>query len=88
MKFRLTILSGVAYVFLTGCIIYTLLRYPILSEGEGWGIVYMIGLFFFGATALLVDMFIQKLFKSKSHQVIARIITAIIYISLFYFGTK
>jgi hypothetical protein len=87
MKFRLTILSSVAYVFLIGCMIYTLVQYPVLSEGEGWGVVYMIGLFLFGASALLVDMVIQKLFKNKSHQVIARIVTVIIYILLFFLGT-
>lgn len=87
MKFRLTILNSAAFLFLTGCLLYGLLNYSNLTTGEGWGMIYIIGLFFFGLTALVADLIIRIIFKTKSSQNIAGIIALLLYIVLYYLGT-
>lgn len=65
MKYRITLLNILAFLFLLGCLLYTLVNYSILSAGEGWGVVYMIGLGSIGLLALIVDLIIQIFFRSK-----------------------
>lgn len=57
-----------------------------MSSGEGWGIVYMFGIFFFGIIAFVIDFFIQLLLKQKKQQNIASIIALIILISFSLIG--
>lgn len=64
MRYKPTILGIAAWLFLGGCIIYTIINYPTLSAGEGWGILYMIGLAGIGVVALVIDFIIQ-LFSGK-----------------------
>ena len=66
MKFKLSILNVYALLFLTGCIGFTIYNYAQLSEGEGWGVVSMVGLFGFGIVLLIVDIIIRNLFKNKT----------------------
>jgi len=87
MKYRLTILNSVTFVFLAGCIVYTLLNYSTLSAGEGWGVVYMAGLFFFGLTGLVADLIIQHFLKKKNYQNVAGLITLVVYLLLFFLGS-
>jgi hypothetical protein len=61
-------------------------NYSTLSQAEGWGIVYMVGLFLFGATAFVVNAIIQWLFNKKDHQHIAGVVALGIYIVLFFWG--
>jgi hypothetical protein len=65
MNYKLTILNSAVYAYLIGCLIYSLWNYPTLSSHGGWGIVYMVGLFALGLTALIVDLVIQKIFKRR-----------------------
>ena len=65
MKFNPSILNVYALVFLTGCIGFTIYNYAQLSEGEGWGVVGMVGLFGFGIILLVVDIIIRNLFKNR-----------------------
>jgi ABC-type transport system involved in cytochrome c biogenesis permease subunit len=86
MKYRFTILNIAALVFLIACIIYTLIYYKQLSSGEGWGIVYMVGISVFGIIAFLIDFIIQFLLKQKKQQNIASIIALVILVSIFLIG--
>ena len=86
MKYKLTVLNLTAFLFLLGIVIHTLINYATLSKGEGWGIVYMAGLFIFGATALIVDLTIQRLIKPKKTQFILSIAAVLIYLALFFSG--
>ena len=83
MKYKLTLLNVAAFLFLIGCCIYTLLNYSTLSNAEGWGIVYMIGLSVFGLTALVVDLIIQWAVRSKETKIILNIVVLLIYLALF-----
>ena len=65
MKFRPSILNIAAGLFLIGIIIYTILDYGQLSQGEGWGVVAMVGLFVVGIALLIIDFIIQKVFKNR-----------------------
>jgi uncharacterized membrane protein len=86
MKYRATILNIAGLLFLLGCIIYSINKHEILSAGEGWGLLYMIGLFLFGASSLLVDLAIQWFVRKREQQQIACTISLIFYIVLFFIG--
>ena len=65
MKLRLSILNVYAMLFLAICIGYTIINYKALSEGEGWGVVFMIGLCGIGIVLLVLDIVIQIIFKDR-----------------------
>lgn len=65
MTLKPTILNIATVIFLAGCIGYTLINYRRLSYEEGWGIVAMVGLVFFGLFFLAVDVLIQRLIGNK-----------------------
>jgi hypothetical protein len=54
-----------AILFLTGCIVFTILNYAQLSEGEGWGVAGMIGLAGFGIFLLILEVIICNIFKKQ-----------------------
>jgi len=84
MKFKLSILNIAAGLFLIGIIVYSIFNYGQLSEGEGWGVVAMAGLFGFGIVLLTLDFIIQKVFKSRSTiNIIGAIVTVIATLLLF-----
>lgn len=84
MKFKLSILNVAAGLFLIGIIAYTIFNYGQLSEGEGWGVVGMVGLFGFGIVLLTLDFIIQKVFNRRSTiNIIGAIVTAIATFLLF-----
>lgn len=58
-----------------------------MSGGEGWGIVYMVGISVFGIIAFLLDFLIQLLLKQKKQQDIASIIGLVILVSIFLIGS-
>jgi hypothetical protein len=66
MKFKPSVLQLYAILFLMGCIGFTIYNYAQLSEGEGWGVVGMVGLFVFGIVLLLIDIVIRNLWKNKT----------------------
>lgn len=65
MKLQPTILSIATGIFIVVIIIYTILYYGQLSEGEGWGIVAMVGLLGVGVVLLVIDFIIQCVFKNR-----------------------
>ncbi len=87
MKYRLSILNCAVLIFLAGCITFTLINYGAVSEGEGWGVVFMTGLFVLGLSGLLVDWIIQLLIKNRKQQNITGMIVLLIYLVLFYLGS-
>jgi hypothetical protein len=84
MKFRLSILNIYAAMFLLWCIGFTILNYSELSEGEGWGVVGMVGLFGFGLLLLVVDIVIHNLIKNGKTANIIGLIVAIVLTVLVY----
>lgn len=86
MKLRLSILNVFAGLFLSGIILYTIIKYKVLSGGEGWGVVFMIGLAGYAAILLVIDIIIQLLIKDrKKANIIGLIIGAIATISILLF---
>jgi hypothetical protein len=74
--FKPTILNIATGVFILVCIFYTVINYQQLSEGEGWGVVGMVGLLGVGLVLLVIDFIIQKIFKSrKTINIICAIVT-------------
>lgn len=63
MRYKPTILGIAAWLFLGGSIIYTIVHYSTLSEGEGWGVVSMVGLAGIGIVVLVIDFIIQLFSK-------------------------
>ena len=86
MKFKPSVLNLYALVFLAGCFGFTIYNYAQLSEGEGWGIVGMVGLFGFGIVLLVVDLVIQNLFKNKMTANIIGSVVSIIATLMLIFG--
>jgi hypothetical protein len=75
-------LNSFAFLFLIGCIVYTIVNYAELSEGEGWGVVGMVGLCGFGILLLVIDIVIQNIFKNRMTANIIGLIVSITAILL------
>ena len=80
MKFKWSPLNISAYIFLAGCIVYTIINYSRLSEGEGWGVVAMVGLAGVGLSALVVDFLLQRFIASRQIRMIVAAIIVVIYV--------
>ena len=64
--------------------IFTVIRWEILSKGEGWGVVYMVGLGFVGLVLVGVDLLLCLFMKNKLILNIIEIIIGFFFsISLF-----
>lgn len=84
MRYRLTSLNATAAIYLVGCALFTIIDYKNLSSGEGWGVVFMVGLAAIGVVALIVDLILQQ-FVSNSNifHILTIIFIAIVAFSLF-----
>jgi uncharacterized membrane protein len=60
-----TFLKGYLLVYLTCCLIFTIVKWKTLSYEEGWGIVYMVGLMGIGIFGLLIDFILSLIIKNK-----------------------
>ena len=80
--YKPTLLNIFSGLMLVWCIGYTIFKYRQLSEGEGWGVVYMIALTGFALVLLLLDFIIQKSIQNKKAGFIAGAIVLIIAIFL------
>lgn len=86
MKFKPSILNTYAITFLIGCIGYTIYNYGQLSEGEGWGVVGMVGLAGFGVLLFLGDIVIRNIFKSKKTANLIGVVVSIVTTLLLIYG--
>lgn len=86
MKFKQSILTIYSLLFLAACIGFTLYNYEQLSEGEGWGVVGMIGLFGFGVLLFVIDIVIRNLFKNKTTANIIGLVVAVVATVLVFKG--
>jgi hypothetical protein len=73
-------------LFMAGVIGYTIINYPQLSEGEGWGIVGMVGLGGFGILLFVIDIAIQNIFRKRRIVNIIGLIVAAVATVLIYNG--
>jgi hypothetical protein len=84
MRLRLSILNVYAGLLLLGIIVYTIIQYDVLSEGEGWGVVLMVGLAGYAAVLLVIDIIIQLIVKNrKTANIIGLVIGVIATLSVF-----
>ena len=60
-----TILRAYFLIYLVCCIIYTIAKWKILSNAEGWGVVYMVGLISIGLVGLFADFILTLIIKKK-----------------------
>lgn len=61
MKYKWTFLNIIALIYIVGCILFTIINFSNLSEGEGWGVVSMVGLTGIGVAGLILDFIIQAI---------------------------
>lgn len=66
MKFKPSILNIHSIIFLAGCLGFTIYNYDQLSEGEGWGMVGMVGLFGLGVFLLVIDLVLRNIIKNRT----------------------
>jgi len=62
---NMTILKGYSLIYLVCFLIYTIAKWETLSHGEGWGVVYMVGLITIGLFGLGIDFAMRLLIKNK-----------------------
>ncbi len=86
MRYKFTILNLPAYLFLLGLIINTIVNYPALSKGEGWGVIFMIGLGGLALIMIVIDLILQNTIKNKTRLLIVSIVVLIVCIFLFFAG--
>ena len=86
MKFKPSILTACAIIFLIGCVGFTIYNYDQLSEGEGWGVVGMVGLMGFGIFLLVVDLILRNIIKNKIVVNIIGLVISIIATLLLVYG--
>ena len=60
-----TFLKGYLLVYLTCCLIFTIIKWDTLSYAEGWGVVYMVGLIGLGIFGLVIDFILTLIIKNK-----------------------
>ena len=60
-----TFLKGYLLVYLTCCLIFTIIKWKTLSYEEGWGVVYMVGLIGLGLFGLVIDFILTLIIKNK-----------------------
>lgn len=60
-----TILKGYSLLFIFFCVAYTVVKWKTLSQGEGWGGVFMMPLIFSGFIGLILDFILIKLVRNK-----------------------
>ena len=60
-----TFLKGYLLVYLTCCLIFTIIKWDTLSYAEGWGVVYMVGLIGLGLFGLVIDFILALIIKNK-----------------------
>ena len=62
---NLTILKGFSLLFIFCCVVYTVVKWKTLSQGEGWGVVFMMPLILSGFIGLILDFILIKLVRNK-----------------------
>ena len=62
---KTTILKGYLFIYLTCCLVFTIVKWKTLSYAEGWGVVYMFGLIGIGLVGLLIDFILTSIIKNK-----------------------
>jgi len=63
--------------------IYLLVKWKVLSHGEGWGVIGILGIIFFGFIGLLVDMLLRKIISNKYYlNIIELLIVILIFFSI------
>jgi uncharacterized PurR-regulated membrane protein YhhQ (DUF165 family) len=80
IKYKWSPLNIAAHLFLGWCILYTAINYSRLSEGEGWGVVAMVGLTGVGLSALAIDFLMRRYIVSKQIRIIMSSVVLLIYI--------
>ena len=86
MKLKTSILKIYSIIFLISCVGYTIYNYDQLSEGEGWGVVGMVGLFGFGVLLFVGDIVVRNLIKNKTTANIIGLVVSIIATLLLIYG--
>lgn len=82
-NYKITILNALSYLYIFSCLVYTIFKWEILSKGEGWGVVAMIGLIAIGLIPLLIDLVLQAFIKNKMTLNIVGLLVAITITILF-----
>jgi hypothetical protein len=83
MTYKPTILNVAAGLYIASCIVYTIVNYGKLSEGEGWGVVAMVGLIASGLVPLIIDLLLQLFIKNRGTVNVVGLVIVIIGVILY-----
>ena len=81
----LSVLAVVLIVYYAILLGYTLINYKILSEGEWWGIVYMIGFALVGIPLIISEIIIRFITKNKYQRNKLGLIVLMIFLIIIVF---
>jgi len=59
-----TVLSVYIMIYYLIVIVFSILRWKILSTGEGWGVVAMFGLLVMGALLIVIEVLLRRFIKN------------------------
>lgn len=82
-NYKITILKALSYLYILGCLVYTIFKWEILSKEEGWGVVAMLGLISIGLIPLLIDLVLLAFIKKKTTLNVIGLLVAITIIFCF-----
>ncbi|MDO5664352.1 MAG: hypothetical protein Q4G63_03720 [Bacteroidia bacterium] len=88
MKYQATILNVFLALSIAAIITTTILKYKELSDGEGWGIVAMVGFLSIAFVGVVIDLIIQILTQritTPKKRSIVRNLLGFIILSVFLF---
>jgi len=80
---RLTILNIVSILTILISFIYMALNWKVLSAGEGWGVIGILGLIGIGILGLITDFLLKKVIANKLYlNLIELLIIILIFFSI------
>ena len=62
---KVTIMRGYFIIYIICCFLYTIFNWKVLSNSEGWGVVYIVGLIGIGIIGIGIDFILSLIIKNK-----------------------
>jgi hypothetical protein len=66
-------------------VVYAIIEWDVLIEGEGWGVVFMVGLWGIFAVGLLLDVILQFIMRDKKILNSFEVILIVIFLIVIFF---
>ena len=80
MRFNFTILNVTVIIWIIWIFVDSIIHYKQISSGEGWGVLMVLILCFFGVIGLFIDVVIQVLTRKLSNKTLITNIIGLIVV--------